>query len=318
LPRHALRALVSRWIENVSRGNKAEADVIAEELSSGLRLGELLEGLPPDIQRLTIVPDDSLHGFPFAALRHRGRYLTEDYGLTVAFDRFSLPVSPAAKGGGLLAVAVAAGSQPSAEFPHGIPPLPGTKAEAASTADWFRSRGVASVVLIDGDAKCPTVLSGCRDAAFVHIACHGVFRPDRPDASGFVLMPEPDRPVILSLRDLWQLNFPRLRHVTLSNCWLADTFVLPGRMSVSLPEALCRAGAGSVLGCLWPVHDKDGALFMERFYHHVSTVPRDMAVSAARRDVLNEAADRRREPFYWAGFQLYGDPGPLLDDSTSA
>jgi hypothetical protein len=313
LPRQRLRDLVARWIESVSgRAEPARADDLADELACGLRLPDLLAGLPPEVRRLTVVPDDSLHGFPFAALRHRGRYLTEDYALSVAFDRSAPPTSPAGSGGGLLAVAMARGAPPSPEFPRGIPPLPGTVQEVTATAAWFRARGVNAVVLGDDTAEPAAVLDRWRDAAFVHLACHGVFRPDRPGASGLVFVPRADAAVILSLRNLSGVIFPRLRHVTLSNCWLADSFVLPGRTSVSLPEALCRAGAGSVLGCLWPVHDEAGALFMARFYEHAATLPRDEAVAAARRDVLGRQDPVCRGPLFWAGFQLYGDPGPLL------
>jgi CHAT domain len=317
LRRHELRALVARWIENVSGGDHVRADELAEELSCGLGVGDLLRGLPPNVRRLTVAPDDSLHGFPFAALRHGGRYLTEDYAISVTFDRSQLPVPPAAGAGELLVVAVASGVPSSPEYPRGIPPLPGTILEGEQTADWFRSRGVTSAVLVDGAAKKAGVLARWREATFVHIACHGIFRPDRPDASGLVLVAQDGRPEVLSLRDLSQVTFQRLRHVTLSNCWLADSFMLPGRMSVSLPEALCRSGAGSVLGCLWPVHDEEGAEFMNRFYHHADGLPRDEAAAAARRDFIRQRSSRRRLPYYWAGFQIYGDPGPLFEQNAS-
>src|SRR5262249_40863722 len=114
----------------------------------------------------------------------------------------------------------------------------------------FRTRSVPASILVDGDATRPAVLSLWREAAFVHAACHGLFRPDQPDSSGLLLLPRDGDPEVLNLRDLSRMTFHRLRHVTLSNCWLADSFLLPGRLTVSLPEALCRSGAGSVLACL--------------------------------------------------------------------
>jgi CHAT domain-containing protein len=304
---------VARWVEDLrERGGAGEADQVAEELAAGLRLGEGLADLPPEVRRLTVVPDDSLHGFPLAAFRHRGRYLAEDYAITVALDHVPRARPGPAGGGPALAVAVSRGASPDVRFPRGVPPLPGTRPEAAAVAAWFRARGVSCPILEDEAANCATVLASWREAAFVHAACHGIFRPDRPGDSGLVLIPSDAGPEVLRLRDLAGLRCPRLRHVTLSNCWLADSYQLPGRASVGLPEVLYRAGAGSVLGCLWPVHDRAGAFFAERFYQHATTQPRDQAVAAARRDLLHHVNPAWRRPFCWAGHQFYGDPGPLL------
>src|SRR5205085_5777835 len=108
------------------------------------------------------------------------------------------------------------------------------------------------------------------------------------------------------------LRLDRLRHVTLSSCWGADSFVLPGRHVVSLPQALVRAGAGSVLGSLWPVDDDVSPAFMQRFYHYLDAWPRDEALRRTQLDCLRgnlplPPGRRADQPFYWAGFQLYGE-----------
>src|SRR5438128_1386780 len=67
----------------------------ADELGRGLLLPEVLAHLPRKTRALTLVPDDSLHGFPFAALVHEGRHLVESFALSVAFDRRP-PAKPSA------------------------------------------------------------------------------------------------------------------------------------------------------------------------------------------------------------------------------
>jgi CHAT domain-containing protein len=285
-------------------------------LAEGLRLPELLAGLPADTRGLAVVPDDSLHGFPFAACRHRGRYLVEHYALSTAFERTAgPPPRPAGPPGPALTVAVTRVAPPTDSFPFSGAELPGTRPEVERVGAWLAGRGLEVCCLVDDDAGREAVLDQWRRASYVHAACHGIFRPDRPDATGLVLVPRPGRPEVLSLADLARLETPGLRHVTLSNCWLADAFVLPGRWVVTLPETLCRAGARSVLASLWPLADDVAIAFSERFYHHLSALPRDEALRATQLECLGGTLPgvgrQALHPFSWAGYQLHGEPGPL-------
>jgi hypothetical protein len=307
LTRLRTRELVARWHKAVAREDERDAAEASRELAAGLGLPDLLASLPRSVRRLTVVPDDSLHGFPFAACAVNGRYLAETHALAVGFERTPIarrhgPPGPA------LTLAVTRGAE-------GVPPLPETAAEVEQVGRWLKERGIVVRELVDEGGRAE-VLGHWREAGFVHAACHGVFRPDEPDASGLVLVPRPGVVEVLSLRDLGGLDLSGLRHATLSSCWGADNFVLPGRWIVSLPETLCRAGAGSVLACLWPVDDEVGRAFSARFYHHLARLPRDLALRATRIDCLNDnlglpGKRPTADPFYWAGYQLYGEPGPL-------
>jgi CHAT domain-containing protein len=107
-----------------------------------------------------------------------------------------------------------------------------------------------------------------------------------------------------------------LKHVTLSACWTADTFVLPGRQVISLPETLYRAGVRSVLASLWPVDDAIAVALMGRFYDYLDIHPRDEALRRAQLDCIRGKLFADSDPFTshpvaWAGFTLTGDPGRL-------
>jgi CHAT domain-containing protein len=161
-------------------------------------------------------------------------------------------------------------------------------------------------------AKKAAILDRLPRADLFHIACHGVFKADAPDQSGLVLIPQPDAPEILSLRELSDLNLADLRHATLSSCWSADHFILPGRWIISLPETLWRAGARSILGCLWVVSDDLTVAFMRRFYERLETCPRDEALQLTqleclRRKLPNCEIEDQSNLYYWAGYNLYGD-----------
>jgi CHAT domain-containing protein len=182
-------------------------------------------------------------------------------------------------------------------------------------------RGVEVKPLIDADANRAAVLDGLRNAGLVHFACHGTFEPDRPDLSGILLIPEPGRGEMLTLRDISAHQMGECQHVTLSACWSADNFILPGRWIISLPETLWRAGVESTLGSLWPVDDDVAVAFMSLFYEGLEHLPRDAALRRAQLACLSRELNAKRpgetvpvdtsSPFYWAGFSLYGEPGAL-------
>ncbi len=283
----------------------AESKAIARHLAEGLRLPDLLDTLPDRIRALTIVPEDSLHGFPFAAALHKGHYLVEHYALSIAFERSEARQISLNERGIALAVGISHGT---GQFP----PLPGTQAELDQVEAWLARQRLEVRRLMNESASKATVLNHLPNAALLHIACHGVFQADRPDNSGLVLMPDADQIEILSLRELSHTNLARLRHVTLSSCWSADHFVLPGRWIVSLPETLWRAGAQSILGCLWEVNDRLAVAFMRRFYDYLSNFPRDEALHRTQMDCLRgdlpgfNRVDTAN-PLHWAGYTLYGD-----------
>lgn len=333
-----VRELVHRWHElvraivdgsrglgaspsgGVARGGKvtgrveSEANAVADGLASILQMPPLLDSLPKRISSLTIVPDDSLHGFPFAAIRHNDGYLIEHFALTYAFEH---EARAAADGDGraeALAVGVSEGTED-------FVPLPCVKEELDMVAEWLERRHISEER--PGEAKRRAgrpdkalLLEHLPKVAFAHIACHGVFRPDLPDQSGMVLLSPLGPPEVLSVRELSALNLRRLKHVTLSSCWSADHFILPGRWVISLPETLWRAGTESILGCLWLVNDRVGMEFMTQFYFYLNTMSRQEALRQAQRDCLNGKLKDvggvdTSHPIYWAGYQLYGENSEL-------
>jgi len=344
IARNRLRELVQRWHLNISpegshhlldqtlhrnlipvekieapQKRVEEMEAIASELAAALSSPDLLKSLPHRIKALTIAPDDSLHGFPFAALRHQGAYLIERVALSLAFETNprESDSDPRASGEALLVAA------PEGEF-HAeiagqtfwIKRLPNTLKELNRMEEWFKPKCGINIRRLDNKsavASKDAVLEHLPSAVFFHIACHGFSNPERPDQSCLVLTPEPEQVELLTLREMSGLSLNKLRHVTLSSCWAADNFVLPGRWIISLPETLWRAGAHSVLGCLWPVKDDVAADFMDIFYKNLDHYPRDRALQLTQREFIEKGKSssddsRNIESLAnWAGYNLYGD-----------
>ena len=144
----------------------------------------------------------------------------------------------------------------------------------------------------------------------LHIASHGRFHRDRPDESGFVLYNGVDD--TLTVRDLAALDLTRLRIAVLSACWAADSFILPGRVVLSLPYTLWRAGARTVLAPLWEIDDAVALPFMTRFYELLESMSPRAALQQVQRECLDGrlpgcVAPDTADAVCWAGFQLYGD-----------
>lgn len=298
---------------------EAELNHISEQLAEAVQLPGLLSGLPASVSALTIVPDDCLHGLPFAALRHENHYLIERYAIALAFESEAPPRRPSALAGDALAVAVAQG------FGDDYQPLPATISEVEVVSGWLGRKGVQVRCLADEGPSdgLPTksaVLAYLSGAEVFHIACHGSFEPNQLDQTGLLLPGgEGGRAALLSLRELMSLDLAGLQHATLTACWSADNYILPGRWIISLPEVIWRAGAGSILGSLWPTEDRVACALIEKFYNYLDEYPRDEALRRAQLDCLRgqllpasfgDTLDASNQIF-WAGYRLYGQPGRL-------
>jgi CHAT domain-containing protein len=280
-----------------------KAKEIAAEIAQQLQIPGILKKLPGG-SSLKIIPDDVLHGFPFAGIFYDGKYLVERYALSIDFEHHSKRDNrPTFKANHALLVGVS-------EAVMGKPPLVGVPKEIKQIETWYESCGADTVVL-DKYAKKPEVLKHLAKSTYFHISCHGAFKPDKPGESGLFLVPAPGEAVILSIRELSKLNLAGLEHATLSSCWSADNFIVPGRIIISLPEILRRAGAASILGALWPIHDTFAMAFMKRFHENLEKYPRDKALRQTQLDCINNklAVDggiKPGNPSHWAAFNLYG------------
>jgi tetratricopeptide (TPR) repeat protein len=332
ITRLTLRNQVQNWYKSIhgisggrdiSKMSEAEYDVatlsvkdacrsMTLSLASQLQIPILLKDLPKRIKALTIIPDDILHGFPFAVLPCQDGYLIEKYSLSIGYETIrqrsrNNMINRKTKA---LVVGISQGNSQ-------IPSLPNVTEELQQIHRWLQSCQIDSLALENSSANKAAVLHSLPQMDLLHISCHGKFEPNRPDQSGLVLIPDPHlQAEILSLRELSEVDCSKLLHVTLASCWAADHFILPGRWVISLPETIWRSGAKSILGCLWEVHDLFAVSFMARFYEYLKTFPRDEALCNTQLDCLSGNLSHidvdATNPIFWAGFVLYGDHRPLM------
>jgi tetratricopeptide (TPR) repeat protein len=282
--------------------NVQEMLKIPGEIAEVMQIPEILAQLPKPVKKITFIPDDSLNGFPFAVLPYQGDYLIKKYSITIGYEsNIKRKIERKSNRSDILLAAISEGK---GEFPD----LPGAKTEIEEIKKLFFEKTENIKVLCNENANKTAILSGLARAKFFHIACHGKFEHNRPDATGLILR----NGEVLSLRDILNHDsFDGIVHITLSSCWAADHFILPGRWVISLPETLWRSGVKGMMGCLWQVSDNIAAAFMKEFYKNMKDYPRDIALQktqlAALANKLPACMKRTENPFYWSGFNLYGD-----------
>jgi tetratricopeptide (TPR) repeat protein len=286
-----------RAAEITPESSRTTVSDLLREIAGFLRLRELLEGLDADTE-LRILPDDCLHGIPFAALPvGDGVCLVDRFPLSIGSEwRAPAPAARTATGATAFVVALA---YRNSDLPH----LPGALVEADRVAKALCANGFAVSRLPEEDATREAVLDGLATVDVAHIACHGTFVPDDPAKSGLYLAGGSDSGRVLTILDLHACDLSGLDHIAITACWGADDYVAPGRYMIGLPETLLGAGARTVLASLWPVDDATAPELLDDYYR---LIPGNTPAQALRR----AQQELRVRPgcaawYYWAGYRVY-------------
>jgi CHAT domain-containing protein len=316
-----------------------EADATAYRKSLGVRRTDaglaarlydsLLSPIPELLTepKLVVVPDGALHLIPFDALIHDGHYLLETHTVSVVPSGTVLSLlaerHETAQQSALPYVGVAAWTKAqSQENPvfrairgpekEEFLPLPESKKEVETIAADLPK---PSTLLLGQDATETRFKSlPLGNVAVLHLALHGYVDTDFPDRSALVFAPQPGGADdgLLEVREIRRLPL-NASLVTLSAC---NTGVGPvGEAGVSnLVNAFIEAGADSVVSTLWELEDHTTELLMTDFYAHLSN--REAKAEALRNAQLDMLANHV-SPYYWASFELAGEPNGRITDTQN-
>ncbi len=265
--------------------------------------------------KIVIVPDRSMHGLPFAALRNGGRYLIQDHAVSVAgsatlyaFSRIQDRLLSRQEEQSVLLFADPK-IDPNLSSMYQLRPLTTARSEAE------RIRGVyASVARVEpprtGDrATVPEFLKLATSSTIIHLAVHGVAIPDAPSRSFLLLAPTAnDSGAIDAERLSQELQLTRTRLAVLSACSSAGgTPVGPEGLS-PLVRPLIVAGVPGVVGTLWNVRDSIATEDLLVRFHQYYRDGHD-AGDALRRAQLDRIAHHGvGDPGArgWSAFQMIG------------
>lgn len=201
-------------------------------------------------------------------------------------------------------------------------PLPYSRREVEGISSLFPADQVKVFVGKEATEERAKDVGG--DSRVVHFATHALLDDRFPLSSSLVLAMPDDQRVDLGngLLQVWEI-FEQMRLnadlVVLSGCETAIGEKDGGEGLMGLARAFQYAGARTVLASLWSVNDQATSELMIRFYKHLRAgLPKDQALQAAQQElirgpieVINDKGERETRdfssPYYWAGFQLYGD-----------
>lgn len=277
--------------------DERETERIGEALARDLRLPDIVGS---DVRRLRIVPHGALHAFPFAGCAWDGLPLIARCALVLAPTLVSKPRRRGTVSSALVAAAESGSQRPA---------LPEALGEARDVQRILAEANVRCRQLSGAEATKDGVIIELARRHLAHLACHGTFRPDRPDETGLLL-----NDGLLDLATIETLDLTSLEHVTLSACSAGDSFILPGDLALSLPTMILAAGAGGVLAALWPIEDRVARCFATRFYGYCRHHSRAEALRRAQLDCtrgIPECDLQAQPPYMWAAFFQMGDGGRL-------
>lgn len=252
-----------------------------ERLARGL-WEDLLSPLETQLaaaRRVVVMPDRSLRGLPFAALRDgAGRYLVERMPIsrapsaTVALRRAWRPVDPRRP------LVVFADPEPNGR------PLPWSRLEAEALAGVHP--GPSRVRLGEAAAENAFKAVG-QDAGFLHFAGHAEIVSRFPMDSFLRLADGDGEDGLLRTWEIFQSLRIDAELVTLSSCRADAETTFDGQGLDGLTQAFVFAGARAVVSSHWQVRDRPTALLMIRFYKHLARGrDLDQALRQAQLDLL--------------------------------
>lgn len=270
---------------------------------------------------IILVPDGKLSLLPFAALMEGDKYVIADHVVsTVPSGTVLHLIRTRAQTNqkGLPYVGVAAWTRPSSPFAvikrsvegpeeSEFVPLPESKHEVESVAADLPK---PSTILLGGEAT-ETRFKQLPLRAYnvLHLALHGYADLTYPDRSALVFAPEigGQNDGLLQVREIRHLDLDA-GLVTLSAC---DTGVGPtGQAGVAnLANAFIEAGAKTVVSTLWALDDRATARLMADFYSRLASgTEKGAALSQAQLALAIAGV----APFFWANFEIVGDPDSSL------
>jgi CHAT domain-containing protein len=299
----------------------------AEELS-GLRsqaqelyrlLIEPIRLSPENGKRVCFVPDKVLNTLPFSALVSptTGRYLIEDYELTVAPSATVYLVcsrtpghTPDLDSEHLLAVG-------NPEFDRSVFPglssLQQTEGQVGEIAKLYASASPS--VLTRNEARKTRVMNEMPSSDVIHLASHYIVYPGEPMNSTLLLSRPPDGgdsdgpSANLQANEVYGLKLRRAPVVVLSACDSGVEDYYNGEGMIGMSRVFIAAGAPVVVASLWQVETAATGKLMVSFHQHrkVDRTPTAEALALAQRDMLIGASgEDHRHPYYWAGFTAIG------------
>ena len=190
---------------------------------------------------------------------------------------------------------------------------PSTLKFSASLAGIAKSKSYTELEATEGVFKRTTI-----NAPLLFIGTHAELNDQEPAFSRFVMTKDTSGSTDDGYLHAYELYGKELSTdlAILSACNTGTGVLKQGEGLMSLSHAFSYAGCPSLLVTKWNVDEQSTINIIEKFLRNIKNgMSKNNALSAAKKEFLQEAPAELQSPYYWAGLQLIGDPDPIYGDT---
>ena len=321
ITQRATRNDVARWsgdLQRFARRNDVNqfmrglqppfVELMARPMSEAVKMAD---GRRP--KRLVIIPDEAMHGLPFAALydpNTRQHLVQKRIPIEIAGSAtlyiFSLLRNDTFRDGTASALLIGDPAfHEQLDLARKLKRLPGAKSEVE------RIRGVYEPnvdVLVDKQATVRTFLSLAQNKTVIHVAAHAIVNPRQPWRSILLLARSGERTGAIEAQELLkELKLDQTRLFVLSACSSAGGLPVGPEGVAPLVRPLITAGVPAVMGSLWDVEDATAEALSVSFHRYYGRgEDAATALQAAQVEMLSGKNRGLKSVLAWAPFQVIG------------
>ena len=267
-------------------------------------------------EKLVIVPDEELAYLPFGALidRYEPETILNYAGLPYLMNRYDISYVNNSQ-------LLMKEGQPLLQFPRIISWVPDYT--ASGDTDSMALVGAAEEVQeilkilkgrsIAGNQHKDEAEKLLEEDAVIHLAMHARAGESAKGSPYFLLDALEDTLFNNRLHD-YEINALTISSpmVVLSSCRTGGGQFQSGEGMISLSRSFLLAGAESVVHTLWPVEDARGPDLMLEYYRELKRGrSKSSALTRAKKQYLAGTPPSYTHPYYWAAYQITGNPAPL-------
>ncbi|MGB5982021.1 MAG: CHAT domain-containing protein [Nonlabens sp.] len=294
----------------------AKTQKVNEDLSRELSK-ILLPKISKNIKHLIVNPDGELYQLPFESIKVEEKYLIEIYRLSYTSNLgFIHPDLEKEEKSQELAIYIPDYAQ------SGITSLTRNKSSSLAGAQ-KEGRTIASLfpskIYTDTTLTKEEFIETAREAGLLHLAMHAEVNSEEPELSRLLFnTTNEDTSRDLFLEELYALSL-RADLAVLSACNTGTGKQNAGQNMTSFQRAFTFAGVPATVASLWEVPDHSTNQIMESFYEYLSTgLSKSQSLQNAKQDYIAlHSGTKLEQPYYWAGFVVYGEDKPVTDANTN-